>query len=239
MPEQVQVKTYDCLEACRIADATLSDALEEYDPDADYADEHGVNEDDFIEMQACVRLHIAAMQEIVSGVFPSVRQSAFHAIREFVNLQEDSPHHTEGVLLAFRLAHASADEAVHLSTKLNPGEINEGYEIMAATRAMTGRAMDFIDSATWQAFSEESLALILKGKPVPTWKELRRAWIDAEHPDGRYTTGEPTWDHVNDEPLYMRWRNGLPSATARTDGKPIAETCQSVLLIVVGNRLAP
>jgi hypothetical protein len=76
---------------------------------------------------------------------------------------------------------------------------------------MAGRAADRIDDATWQTFSEECLALILKGKPVPTWKELRRAWIDAEHPDGRYPTGEPTWDHVNDEPLYMSLRNVVMS----------------------------
>jgi hypothetical protein len=125
MPEQVRVKTYDCLEACRIADAKLSDALAEYDPDADYADDHSVNDDRFVEMRACVRLHIAAMQEIISGVFPRVRQSAFRAIREFVNLQEDSPPHAGGITLAFRLAHAAADEAVHLSAKLNPGVVRK------------------------------------------------------------------------------------------------------------------
>ena len=176
---RVQAKLYDALEAMRVLDAKLDQAIEEIQDNPDHSEDH-ICEFDLTATQATARLHASILQEIIAGT-PTLSNRVFHAIRDYPNLQPENAAHVEGAFIALELAHRSLEAASDLSYELDGEEINEVYQLVLAAQCALDWHKSVFEGYAIPCYVEEALDTIIEGKPI-TLAGLMRRWKEVTFP---------------------------------------------------------
>jgi hypothetical protein len=202
IPPRIQVMLYDALEALRCLETNLALAHDKFEGNAEEKD-YRPDSFTYLQYHAVVGLHIAVIQELIGGVLPTIPAARFKAIMDHKNIHDENPPHTEATMMAAIIAKQKLEEATNALADDDDAS-DEAWGVAAAALLSVGTVYGDFDSTMSMTYAEESLDFILAGKPVPTCKEFRRAWINKRFPSGFYDKAhtQPTWDHVTDEPLY-------------------------------------
>jgi hypothetical protein len=180
----VQVELYNALEAIRVTGAKLKDVIGNFHEGKKKREHLDVN--DCQQALYTCRFWGSIFQDLVGGVLPSVRDSAFKAIREYENENTRNVSHMEGAILGLAISRRSLGKAMDLSAELDDIDIedDEIYQLLFVAHGSMTMFENLFESVTVFLHREQTLDELLAGVAPRPYAERHAAWMAENFPDG-------------------------------------------------------